>query len=271
MLRKTLLAAVALPFVWTAAPSAIAQDLEATVEADILPGWRRADGSHVAAVRLTLKNGWKTYWRSPGDGGIPPRFTWSGSRNVRSLSPVWPTPTVFDQNGLRSVGYKHEVVLPIIVEPRRDGKDVSLNGRLEIGVCKDICIPETLRVEARLSKSIDKIDPRIAVALSEQPYTAEEGRVRNVSCNIEPTSDGMRISAVLDMPSAGGREFGIIETDNPMLWVAEAETERRSNTLRVSSEVMHVDEKPFLINRSGLRVTVLGQDYAVEVVGCAVK
>lgn len=271
MFRKSLLAAVAIPLLWAAAPPIAAQDLEATVEADILPGWRRADGTHVAAVRLKLKDGWKTYWRSPGDGGIPPRLTWSGSRNVRTLDPMWPTPIVFIQSGLRSVGYTHEVVVPVIIEPRRNGKDISLNGRLEIGVCKDICIPETLHVEARLPKSVNKIDPRIAVALSDQPYSAEEARVKDISCDIEATADGMRISAVIDMPSPGGKEFGIIETDNPLLWVAEAETKRTGSRLRVSSEVLHVEEKPFLLNRSGLRVTVLGQNYAVEVSGCSVN
>ena len=52
------------------------------LQATLLPGWQTASGSHMAAVDLTLAPGWKTYWRSPGDAGIPPRFDWSGSKNV---------------------------------------------------------------------------------------------------------------------------------------------------------------------------------------------
>lgn len=264
-----LTSAFALMALATAPQITEAQAYELAVEADVLEGWRGQDGRHIAAVRFRLKDGWKTYWRSPGDGGIPPRFTWKGSRNLRTLDVVWPTPEVFNQDGMTSLGYEHEVVVPVVIEPRRAGKDIVLNGELEIGVCKDICVPETLSVSARLPGDGSQIDPSISVALTDQPYAADEAGVQKVTCSVSPTANGMKVDAQIQMPSSGGREFSVIETDNPLLWVAEAKTRRSGNTLHVSSEVMHVESQAFLLNRSGLRITVLGGSYAVDIQGCS--
>lgn len=254
----------------TIAPQfAQAQAYELAVEAEVLEGWRGQDGRHIAAVRFKLKDGWKTYWRSPGDGGIPPRFNWSGSRNVRALDVAWPTPEVYHQDGMTSLGYEHEVVVPVVIEPKRASKDIVLKGQLEIGVCKDICVPETLSVTARLPGDGAKIDPSISVALTDQPYSAVEAGVEQVTCKMSPTQDGMQVDARIQMPSSGGSEFSVIETENPLLWVSEATTRRSGNTLHVSSEVIHVDDQPFLLDRSGLRITVLGGKYAVDIQGCS--
>ena len=269
MKRTRLISAIALMAMGSAPQITQAQAYELAVEADVLEGWRAPDGRHIAAVRFQLKDGWKTYWRSPGDGGIPPRFTWSGSRNLRALDVVWPTPEVFNQDGMTSLGYEQEVVVPVIIEPRRAGKDIVLKGQLEIGVCKDICVPETLSVSARLPGDGRKVDPSISVALTDQPYAADEAGVEQVTCKVAPTKDGMKVDARIKMPSSGGREFSVIETDNPMLWVTEATTRRSGNTLHVSSEVIHVESQAFLLNRSGLRITVLGGKYAVDIQGCS--
>ena len=50
----------------------------------------RGASSFRAGIELTLQPGWKTYWRYPGDSGIPPRFDFSGSTNVQSATVAWP-------------------------------------------------------------------------------------------------------------------------------------------------------------------------------------
>ncbi|MDC0739094.1 protein-disulfide reductase DsbD family protein [Cognatishimia sp. SS12] len=267
MLKHCILAGLAALSLIVPQRAALAQLLEQPAHADILPGWRQADGTHVAALRIVLKDGWKTYWRAPGDGGIPPRFNWSGSRNLKALQPIWPAPSVFLQNGLRSVGYERELLLPFAIAPRRAGADIKLSGTLEIGVCKDVCIPETLKVVAVLPGTATEVDPRIAAALAAQPYSAQEAGVSTVECHMDATPDGIRLSATIQMPDAG-REFAVIETDNPELWVAEAALARRGATLSVSSEIIHVENDPFLLNRDGVRITVLGSKYSVDIKGC---
>jgi len=65
------------------APAALAQDLDDILQAELRPGWRTEDGIHMAALQLDMAPGWKTYWRQPGDSGIPPRFDFSQSVGVQ--------------------------------------------------------------------------------------------------------------------------------------------------------------------------------------------
>ena len=106
------------------------------VQAEVLPGWRQADGSHVAALRLTLADQWKTYWRAPGDAGIPPSFDWSGSENLTDVTLHWPAPHVFELNGMRTVGYTRELILPLEIRARNADQPISLRSHVMLGVCR---------------------------------------------------------------------------------------------------------------------------------------
>jgi DsbC/DsbD-like thiol-disulfide interchange protein len=238
------------------------------VEASIVQGWRQKDGTVISALRISMQNGWKTYWRTPGDGGIPPRMEWTGSRNLKRLSALWPAPRVFVDNGMTSYGYEDELLLPMVVTPRTDGKDVVLKGNILIGVCKDICVPVELSVDETVFMDGDSVVSSIAVAMAEQPFSAKEARVSEVSCRVAPAVDGMSVVAKIKMPSAGGREYAVIETGNPELWVPEASVSRDGRELTVMSDVIHAEGKPFFLQRSDLDITVIGADYAVTINGC---
>ncbi len=58
----------------TAVPALAQDQFDLPVTGQVLEGWVRADGTRMAAVQLDLEPGWKTYWRAPGDAGIPPSF-----------------------------------------------------------------------------------------------------------------------------------------------------------------------------------------------------
>ncbi len=238
------------------------------IKAEIVQGWTRSDGKMVGALQISLDGGWKTYWRTPGDGGIPPRMDWSNSRNLDGIDALWPAPTVFVENGMTSYGFVDELLLPLVVTPRKSGRDVELTGFLQIGVCKEICIPYALDVSGALAAGETAIAAPIAAAMAERPFSAREARVSDVSCRIAPTDDGMMVSATIDMPSAGGREYAVIETGNPELWVQEATVSRSGGELTVASNVLHVEEAPFFLQRSDMTITVIGTDYAVEINGC---
>ena len=110
---------------------------EDVLTAELVPGWTEPGGRQVVALHLKLAPGWKTYWRHPGDAGIPPVFDWRGSGNLAGLDLSWPHPTVFDIDGVRTIGYKAEVWLPIALEPRDPSRPVSLKGqRRGVGVAR---------------------------------------------------------------------------------------------------------------------------------------
>ena len=66
-----------------------------------------------AGLELRLKPGWKTYWRYPGDSGMPPQFKFDGSENVKSVDVLWPAPKRFAEAGGNAIGYSGHVILPL--------------------------------------------------------------------------------------------------------------------------------------------------------------
>lgn len=236
------------------------------VSLEVLPGWRLENGHHMAALRLTLAPGWKTYWRAPGDAGIPPLFDWSGSENLAAAEVRWPVPEVWDQNGMRSIGYHDQVVLPVQLASVSPAAPIRLAGVIDLGVCEEICVPARLAFEAVLPAD-GRRDPRIVAALVDRPLTAAEGGVTARSCRIAPGADGLTVTARVEMPSAGGREAMVIETADPTVWVSEPRVTRQGDVLM--AEARMVPAVPgTAIDRSGLRLTVLGERHAVDIPGC---
>ncbi len=258
LLRCLLLALALLPL------PAMAQitDVGQAMRIEPMPGWRRADGVHVAALRVRLAPGWKTYWRSAGAAGIAPQMDWRATQGARSVTPAWPTPTVFGPESARSIGYDRDFVLPLLIAVRGGG-EVRLRGRLDVGVCADICLP------ARISVAIDlpaagRPDPEIAAALDDRP-TRVAARVR---CRLEPTRDGFALTGVMDVPSQGRGEAVVFELPDPGVWITDAAVRRKGGRLSASSEVLAEGGRPRTVDRSRLRVTVIGSSGAVEVTGC---
>jgi len=270
MPRSRFFAAILAGFAALSPAVTLAQDiLDGALSHRIIPGWVSNTGHHIAGLEITLAPGWKTYWRSPGDAGIPPSFDWRGARNVSGVQVLWPAPGVFWESGMRSVGYGGRLVLPLEIAAKLTDQPVRLRGRMDLGVCSDICVPTSIRFDATLSPQASTRTPEIVAALAEQPYSAEEAGLRAARCTLRPSEDGVQVEADLTLPSTGGPEEAVIEASAPDIWVSEAKTKRAGNTLNVVAEMMRFDAAPLVVDRSGIRITVLGANYAVDVKGCS--
>ncbi len=98
-------------------------------------------------VEIALEPGWYTYWRNPGDAGIPPSFDFSASENVAEVTVEYPTPERYDDGTSVSNIYRDQVVFPISVTPAVPGQPVALKLDLTFGVCREVCIPATADAE----------------------------------------------------------------------------------------------------------------------------
>lgn len=101
-------------------------------------------------LEFQMEEGWKIYWRSPGDAGLPPEPDWSRSQNVADVAMGWPVPIRFSIFGLDTYGYEREVVFPLTVTPVRPGEPVALAGKVDYLICADICVPETAEISLSL-------------------------------------------------------------------------------------------------------------------------
>ena len=261
--------AVLITCVTVLAAPGVAQTIQQTemLGAALLPGWQTEAGSHMAGLKLTLAPGWKTYWRSPGEAGIPPLFNWSGSDNLKSVRVHWPTPAVFQTNGIQSIGYHDQVTLPLEVTALDPTKPVRLHALVELGVCKDICLPASINLTAVLNGP-GAPDAGIQKALASQPKVASKAGHASIACAIEPISDGMKITATLKLESLGASETVAFESGQPDIWVAEAKTIREGGTLVSITDMVAPTGAPFALDRSQITLTVLAGNRAVEFDGC---
>ena len=116
-----------------------------------------------AGVEIKLKPGWKTYWRYPGDAGVPPRFDWSGSENLAAADVKWPAPERFvDESGAKSIGYRGHIVFPILVRPADPARPVRLKLKFDFAVCDKLCVPAdadlALEIPAGAGAPLDLLD-----------------------------------------------------------------------------------------------------------------
>lgn len=237
------------------------------VQAELLSGWQTASGSHMGALHIRLAPHWKTYWRAPGDAGIPPRFDWGGSKNLARVDIHWPRPEVFEVNGQRSVGYMQDLVLPVEFIPKQVGQPVAVKAKVEIGVCNDICVPVELDLAADLSGP-GAPDPAIKAALAAEPVPAARAGLTGFSCSLSPIKDGLHLTARIALPAQGPEETALFETQDPAIWIGATSTERQGPDLVASADLVPAEAAPFVLDRSRMRITVLGSGRAVELDGC---
>lgn len=249
------------------APALQAATPDEVVSAALLTGWQTADGTHMAALHLRLAPEWKTYWRAPGDAGIPPIFDWAGSENIGAVRLHWPRPTVFHLNGMQSIGYHDDLVLPIEVTPADPARAVSVKLRVDMGVCEEICVPASVTVTGALVAP-GAPDQAIKAALADQPERAAAAGVGDVTCAVAPITDGLRVTARVTMPPIGPDETVVFEAGRDGVWVAESVEERQGADLVAMTEMVPPEGTPFALDRSRVVMTVIGADRAVEITGC---
>ena len=245
------------------------QPLSDIVQAEILPGWQTPDGTYMAGLRLNLAPGWKTYWRAPGDAGIPPLFSWTGSQNVTGAQVHWPRPTVFHQNGMRAIGYDGEIVLPIELSLARTDAPLSVRGEVTIGICEEICVPVTLNLRADLPQSGQAEAASIRAALRQRPESGDRAGVGPVTCQVDPIDDGLRLTARIPVRGIGAGDAAVVETADPSVWVSEPALSSADGILTAVADLVPADAAPFALDRSKLRITLLSGKTAIDIQGCS--
>lgn len=124
------------------------------------------DGRPALGLEIALQPGWKTYWRAPGDAGIPPLVDWSRSTGVTALAVRFPAPVRFGEEGVRSIGYTAPVILPLDVTLADPTRPATLDLTVQIGICHDICVPVAAHLGVDLTPGAS-VDPAAAARLAQ--------------------------------------------------------------------------------------------------------
>ncbi len=130
----------------------------------------------LGGIAFQLQPGWKTYWRTPGDSGVPPRFDFSKSDNIEAVTVLWPAPTKFDDGaGGHSMGYHDAIVLPLRIVAKNADKPVTLRADINYAVCDKICIPVQVSAELPFTSVASTEDSALFAALDTVPKPAVVG------------------------------------------------------------------------------------------------
>lgn len=239
-----------------------AQGLHSRVR--LLSGGER-DGRRLAGVEIVLDRGFKTYWRNPGESGLPPRFDWAGSRNAAAVDVLWPAPARTQDAGGVAYTYADRVVFPVLITPEDPKAPVRLELALEYGVCKEICIPA--RAELSLDLAEDPVgEGRIRSALARVPKPQPVGAAGDLSVLAAeplPSAAGKpRIAVTVRAPEGAAPTLFPEPPDN---WFLSAERGAAAAGPGTHRFVLAVEERPK--DSSGplpLRLTLVAGDRAVE-------
>lgn len=123
-----------------------------------------AHGRLQGALQIGLKPGWKTYWRDPGEAGIPPSLDASQGGNVESTELAFPPPSRIDDGYADTAGYAGPVTLPVTFTMKEDASG-PIEAQVFLGICKTICIP--LQAQLTVNPGAEPDDPRDALIVTE--------------------------------------------------------------------------------------------------------
>jgi len=135
----------------------------------------QADNTLRAGIEMTLDRGWKTYWRYPGDAGVPPRFGFARSDNVEAVAISWPAPHGFSDGSGVSIGYSGRVIFPLRVTPKDRAKPVVLRLDVEFAICEKLCVPAEGVAEIALDGAASSHEAALTASEERVPRRASVG------------------------------------------------------------------------------------------------
>ncbi|KAB2913857.1 MAG: hypothetical protein F9K29_15790 [Hyphomicrobiaceae bacterium] len=206
------------------------------------PGVAKQSTSFLAGIEISLADGWKTYWRVPGDAGVPPVFDWAASDNVGAVKVLYPAPLRLSEPAAETIGYKGSMVFPVEVTPRDAAKPVVLKLTMEFGVCRDICIPsEAVMAVTIPAKGLSgpPLKP-IAAALERVPRQQSARRSGDPDFKrVMATLDGSEARLVVEAAFPGGSNGAqlFVEAPDGLFVPMPTRTEQPDGVVRFASDL----------------------------------
>ena len=153
-------------------------------------------------LEYEMDPGWKTYWKSPGDGGFAQNISWENSSNINNLEVLWPTPEKFQILGLTSLGYENKVIFPLKLEINDESQNTFVNLQVNFLICKDICIPGDARVFLEIPSGNKELTDNFFImerSLSFLPeHNFDSSYINNVNASIYKDNDNSLIKIIAE-------------------------------------------------------------------------
>jgi DsbC/DsbD-like thiol-disulfide interchange protein len=222
---------------------------------ELLDGGRRTDATYLAGISIVLNDGVKTYWRMPGDSGLPPVFDFSASRNVGHVDIAWPAPQRLSEADGVILGFKDRVIFPLIVTPRDPAQAVILQVAIDFGLCDTLCLPAKAALSRDLKNPSAEASARadIETFLARVPHQANlKDAVSPSVVAVEPTNTPA-LALAISIRSATPLKDLIIEGPDGWYFGVGTITPAENGLYRV---VAPIEQKPSSGKLGGLSLTL---------------
>jgi DsbC/DsbD-like thiol-disulfide interchange protein len=188
---------------WAADASPWDGDTHASLR--LIAGSRTGDAAARAGIEIKLPPGAKTYWRYPGDSGVPPRFDFAGSQNVKSVEILWPAPHRFSDDSGVTIIYKDDVTFPLRIVPQDAAKPVLLRLKADYAVCEKFCMPAEGHAELVLDGRRSELDQHLAAFEALVPKHAKLGDAAPLAVRaVRRDTSGDRPRVIVDVATPPG-------------------------------------------------------------------
>ena len=224
----------------------------------------------LAGLEIRLDPGWDTYWRYPGDSGMPPTFDFVGSKNVKAVTVEWPAPERFsDGTGGHSIGYRGDVVLPLRVTAEDPAKPSQLHVKFGYAICGKLCVPAEAELDLVLSGKDGSNQPALTAAEARVPRRVALGAAGGLAIRSVRREDGSA-RVLVEVAAADGTPVDLfVEGPTPdwALPVPEPDNAPAAGSPHVRRFVFDLDRLPPGAKADGatLTVTAVSPADAIEV------
>src|ERR1700674_3144823 len=219
----------------------------------------------LGGIAFQLQPGWKTYWRTPGDSGVPPRFDFSKSENIEAVTVLWPAPLKFDDGaGGHSLGYHNQIVLPLRIVAKNTDKPVTLRAEINYAVCEKLCIPVEANAELAFTNVASTEDSALLAALDTVPKPANVGDPNPLTIR-DVKRDG-KSTVLVDVVSPDDRAINLLVEGPTPDWGLPVPKLLESSPPGVKRFAFELDGVPPGASPEGaaLKLTLVGGDRAYE-------
>jgi DsbC/DsbD-like thiol-disulfide interchange protein len=219
----------------------------------------------LGGIAIQLQPGWHTYWRTPGDSGVPPRFDFSKSDNVEAVTVLWPAPHKFDDGaGGTSLGYLKQIVLPLRIVAKNADKPVTLRASINYAVCEKLCIPVDANAELAFASVASTEDGTLSEALNAVPKPANVGDPNPLTV-LDVKRDG-KTNVLVDVSAPDSNNLSLFVEGPTPDWALPVPKLVERGPPGIKRFTFELDGLPPGVSADGaaLKLTLVGGDRAYE-------
>lgn len=225
---------------------------------------RASDAPLRAGIEIRMQPGWKTYWRYPGDSGVPPQFDFSGSENLKIATVRFPAPHLFSDETGQSLGYKNAVIFPILISPQQPGKPVRLRLKIDYAVCEKLCTPAEGRAELTIGPGNSAHNSELTAAEARVPTQVSAAQAGLTARRV----NGSKPSVAVDFAAPAGQPVELFVEGPTPQWALPIPKPTKATPAGRAELSFELDGLPPGIDPTGqfdLTFTVVTGERAVEV------